>query len=113
MSRTDIRTDVLTEEQFLHNCAHYPDFAFFTPPEQFLFHHYDEPADKPLICHRPMVGIEKYVVEGPAGFMGVYDTRTVTLYLKTETWIMLPSETYFKDLKIKDLERQLAELRSA
>ena len=96
-----------------YNCAHYSEFAFYTPPERFLFHHYDEPADELLICHRPMIGMEKYVVEGTkGGFYGVYDTRDVTKYLKTGTWVEVESGDYFTKLDIAELEAQLAKKKA-
>lgn len=106
----DVRQDLINDEQFDYNCAHYADWAFYTPPEQFLFHHYDEPADKQLICYRPMAGLEKYVVEGvDGGFYGVYDTRTVIKYLKTGTWVELPSELFFAEAELIQARKALAE----
>lgn len=40
----DIREDLLTPKQFRSNCDNYIDWALFTPPDRFMFHHYDEPA---------------------------------------------------------------------
>ena len=107
-NRPDIRQDLLSDEEFENNCFHYADWAFYTPPEEFLFHHYDESPDNVLICHRPMIGIEKYVVNGlNGGFYGTYDTRDVTKYLKNGTWIEVPSKKYFAELKVKNLEYDL------
>jgi len=110
----DIRTDVLTDKQFEYNCAHYADWAFYTPPEQFLFHHYDEPTDRLLICHRPMVGMEKYVVSGvDGGHYGVYDTRDVTKWLKNGTWIEVQDPTFFLKREVAGLEQQLDQKKAA
>lgn len=102
----------MTREEWHKRCEYglNAEDAFYTPPEKFLFHHYDEPSDTLLICWRPMVGIEKYQVEGTkGGFYGVYDTRDVTYYLKSGTWVMVDSGTFFEDAEIAELERQLAE----
>ncbi|WP_424624480.1 hypothetical protein [Achromobacter marplatensis] len=111
--KADIRTDLLTDEEFDRNCMLYADWAFYTPPEQFLFHHYEEPADELLICHRPMIGIEKYVVSGVnGGHYGVYDTRDVTKYLKTGTWVQVDNPAFFLSREVSDLERQLTEKKA-
>lgn len=106
----EIRTDVLTREEFDRNCMHYADWALYTPPEQFLFHYYSDSPESPLWCHRPMVGMEKYVVNDMAGrFYGVYDTRDITFYLKTKTWIELPSEIFFAENDFAKAKRALKE----
>ena len=102
----------LTREEWEERCEHYADDAFYTPPEKFLFRHYDEPEAQRLICWRPMVGIEKYSVEGlNGGFYGLYDTRDVSYYIKSGTWIVIDDEGYFKRCEIARLERELAELK--
>jgi hypothetical protein len=109
----DIRTDIMSREEWEKNCEHYADYAFDTPPDKFLFHHYDEPATTLLVAHRPMVGIEKYVVEGICGgFYGTYDTREIMYYLKSKTWIEVESEEFFRQAEIKELERKLEILKN-
>lgn len=108
----DIRTDLLTREQWEERCATSIE-AFYTPPEQFLFHHYDDPSKATLICTRPMVGIERYRVDdAKGGFYGLYDTRDVTFYLKSGTWVQVEEGTFFIDLEIASLERQLEQKRT-
>lgn len=105
----DIRQG-LSLEQWERECMHYADAAFFTPPEKFLFHHYDEPSDKLLMCHRPMAGMEKYVVSGTqGGCYGIYETRDVTYYLKSGTWVEVPSEKYFAQAEVERLRSELAD----
>lgn len=112
--KPDIRTDLMTEEEFERNCLHYSDFAFFTPPERFLFHHYDEDPEELLIAHRPMPMIEKYVVNDMAGgFYGTYDTRDVSKHLKMGTWVQVPDEGFFIKADISRLERELEEKRAS
>lgn len=111
--KPDIREDLMTKEEWEKRCEHYVDYAFATPPEKFLFHHYDEPDTKLLVCHRPMVGIEKYMVEGVnGGHYGVYDTRDIMYYLKSGTWIEVESEEFFRQAEIQELERRLEKLKS-
>jgi hypothetical protein len=114
MTNPDIRTDLLSDEQFDYNCMHHTEWAFYVPPEKFMFHHYDETADKPLIAERPMVGIERYVVNDFQGnFYGLYDTRAITRYIKTGTWVLLDSEELFLKRDVAQLEKQLTEKKTA
>lgn len=114
--RPDVRQDLLSDAEFERNCAHYADWAFYTPPEQFLFHHYDESPDDMRVCHRPMIGMEKYVVNGVnGGNYGIYDTRDVTRYLKNGTWVEIDSERFFAEREVMDAKAKLkdAETRLA
>jgi hypothetical protein len=113
--KPDIRQDLLTREQFDRN---YSDWAFYALPDQFLFHHYDE--EKVLICSRLEIasrvcivaGIEKYVVEGKTGdFYGIYDTRDITWYIKSGTWVIVEEPNFLVNLEIAQLERKLVEKR--
>lgn len=91
MNQPDIRTDILSDEEYAYNCMHYTDWAFFSPPEKFLFHHYDE--DKILICFT--IPNDKFcVVDIMGNFYGEYRTKTVSKYLKTWTWILVESEKF-------------------
>jgi hypothetical protein len=108
----DIREDLMTREEWEKNCELYADYAFATPPDKFLFYHYDEDPKNVLVCHRPMVGIEKYVVEGiKGGFYGTYDTRDIMYYLKSGTWIEVESAEFFRQAEIASLERRLQQLK--
>lgn len=112
--KPDIRTDIMTREEWERRCMISPGYAFATPPEKFLFHHYDEPPDKLLVCNRPMIGIEKYIVSGMnGGHYGTYDTRDIMYYLKSGTWVEVESEEFFKQCEIQELERRLAELKNS
>jgi hypothetical protein len=112
MKKSDIK-EGLTREEWEKQCEHYSMDAFYTPPTQFLFHHYDEDTSKVLVCHRPMIGIEKYVVEGKnGGYYGVYNTRDVSYYIKSGTWIIVEDPEYFIQHEIEQLERKLADLRT-
>ena len=98
----------LSHEQYLENCKHYADWAFFCAPERFLFRHYDEQTV--LSCVRPMVGIEVYDVTGlNGGWYGSYPTRTVNEYLQNGTWIEVDSKKHFLSLDINKLKSELAE----
>lgn len=113
MAQPDVRADLLSDEQFDYNCRHYAEWAFYMPPDRFLFHHYDEPADKLLICARPMVGIEKYIVNDKnGGFYGLYDTRDVTKFLKTGTWIEVEDDAFFIRNDIASLKQRLEEKKA-
>jgi hypothetical protein len=106
----DIRTDILTREQWIQRCAFNAEDAFYTPPEQFLFRHYDESSssDSLLICQRHGPGLERYDVINAIGeYFGVYDTRTVTYYIKSGTWVMKEDPTFFLCREITALEHQL------
>lgn len=102
MDKPDIRTDILTEEEFTYNCMHYSEWAFFTPPDKFLFYHYD--TDKLLICFRYN---DKFsVVDMMGNFYGQYKIKTVSMYLKTCTWILVESEKFWDTIdfsKRKDI----------
>jgi hypothetical protein len=111
--KPDIRTDFMSDEEFDQNCANYAEYAFFTPPEQFLFHHYDEDPNKPLICHRPM-RMERYVVNGiTGGFYGIYDTRDVSKFILNKTWIIVPSDKFFLTSEISELEANLKKRKNS
>lgn len=102
----DIRTDLLTHEQWIQRCAFRSEDAFYTPPEQFLFHHYDE--SEVLICCRQGIGVEKYDITNQAGeYYGMFTTRTVTYYIKSGTWVMVEDPTYFLKREIAELEHKL------
>jgi hypothetical protein len=99
----------LTRQEWEKNCEHYAEDAFYTPPERFLFRHYDE-VDQKLVCWRPMVGMEKYTVNDiNGGFYGVYDTRDVAYYIKSGTWVVIDEPGFFERADVERLERELAE----
>lgn len=112
--KPDIRTDVMTDEQYQHNCFHgLEGCALYMPPDKFAFHHYDESPDNVLIAERPMVGMEVYVVHGMnGGFYGRYQTSSVAKYIKTKTWIMIDKTEHFLRVEIQQLERQLEAKKS-
>jgi len=111
--KPDVRTDLVSDEEYERNCELYADWGLFTAPEKFLFHHYDERPDKVLVCRRPMLGLEKYVVEGiNGGFYGIYDTRDVNKYLKTGTWIEIESTGFFERVEIEEMEHSLAQKKA-
>lgn len=105
----------MTRQEFEQNCAHYADFAFYTPPDQFLFRHYDE--NKVLMCSRGVIGNnfagDLYFVSGHQTtyreYYGAYQTRDVTYYLKSGTWIEVPSAEFFAEAKVAEIRRSLAE----
>ena len=112
MKNPDIRTDVISDIEYNKNCEKYADWAFFTPPEEFLFYHYDELPQLPeniLYCSRPMIGMEKYTVSGVNGNYGVYDTRDVVKFIQTKTWIIIDSKDIFIKRDIRELENKLKE----
>lgn len=109
VKRPDIRTDIISDAEYEYNCAHY-EWAFYTPPERFMFHHYDEPPENIMVCHRPMIGMERYCVEKlEGGFCGIYDTREVSKYIKTKTWIVIDDNGYFIKSDIAELKNKLSE----
>lgn len=104
----------MTREEWEKNCEYYAEDAFYTPPDKFLFRHYDEPESQRLVCWRPMVGIEKYQVSGVhGGFYGLYETRDVSYYIKSGTWIVIDDPEFFRQAEIAELEAKLAALKNA
>jgi hypothetical protein len=111
MTTPDIKPG-LSREEWDERCARYAEDAFYTPPEEFLFHHYDD--NLVLVARCPMIGIERYVVNGKqGGFYGIYDTRDITYYIKSGTWVVVDDPDYFKQQEIAELEARLAELKKS
>ena len=109
---TDIRTDIMTDEQYQENCFQFASFAFAVPPDEFRFHHYDEPANKLLICRRPMIGLERYQVDDEhGGFYGLYNTKDVMKYITTKTWIVVESKEFFANAEIERLQKRINEIK--
>ncbi|USV40973.1 hypothetical protein [Xanthomonas phage BUDD] len=107
-----IRTDLLTRAEFDRNCRHYAEWAYYTPPDRFIFHYWEDSVEEARICERPMLGMERYVVSGTkGGHYGIYDTRDVTFYLKTRTWIEIPSEKFFAEADVAEAQRKLDEAK--
>ncbi len=93
MVQPDIRTDIITEEEYAYNCMHYSEWAFFNPPDKFLFYQYDV-TDKILICcykYNDMF----FVVDINGNFYGDYKSKNVSKYIKTKTWIIVESENFW------------------
>lgn len=60
-----------------------------TVPAVFVFHHYDEPAGKPLVC-LGYEGTDEHVVRDPGGgYYGVYGRDAVRSYLESGTWLII------------------------
>jgi hypothetical protein len=108
--QSEENTSVMSHAEFERRCEHYSDYAFYTPPERFMFQYYDDPHTT-YIAERPMVGMERYVVVqvGAGGYCGVYNTRDISRFIKMETWKIIDDEEYFVKRDIRILEEQLAE----
>lgn len=111
MKNEDIKPGMSREDWELQ-CMHYFDCAFYIPPDAFIFRHYDEKEE--LKCERGMIGGnytgDLYFVHGmKGGYYGAYATRDVTFYLKSGTWVELPSAEYFAAREVAELRASLIE----
>lgn len=110
MKHDDIKPG-LSVEEWERRCMHYAEDAFYTPPDAFLFRHYDEKTV--LKCERGVLGGnyfgDMYFVHGhdAPGYYGAYTTRDVAYYLKSGTWVEVPSASYFADRKVQELRKAL------
>lgn len=112
-----IRTDVMTREQFDQNCMNYSDFALYTPPDRFMFYHYEDPSTV-FACERGVIGQnyagDKYFLTDvqKGGYYGVYETLDITYYIKSETWIVVDDNDYFDLRDIRNLEKKIETLKA-
>lgn len=107
----------LSRAEWDRQCEHYFDCAYYCPPDAFLFHHYDESGL--LKCERGIVGGnytgDTYFVHGhdTPGYYGAYNTRDIAYYLKSGTWVEVPSAVYFATRKVDEIRAALADAEIA
>jgi hypothetical protein len=91
---------------------YYADWAFFTPRDSFMFYYYEDgPNSTIFVCNRPMLGMEKYFVQSAktGQHAGIYDTKDITKYLLTKTWIMVDDARFFIKQESAMLDQQLTD----